>query len=64
MAGGDGEKAANRDNPWLQMYAIRQIKGFSHSVDKSELGEYVDDHFDPTGPSALSIPFSRLRIHI
>jgi hypothetical protein len=40
----------NRDVLWLKMYAIRQIKRFSHSADNDAIGQYVDEHFDPTGP--------------
>jgi hypothetical protein len=49
-------EAVNRDIPWLKIYARRSIKRFSHSVDKDAIGQYVDEHFDPTDPSAPDIP--------
>jgi hypothetical protein len=51
-----GGEAANRDSPWLKMYAVRQMKRFSRSAGKAALGEYVDDVFDPKGRWALDIP--------
>jgi hypothetical protein len=52
------DKAVNRDVPWLKMYAIRQIKRFSHSADKDAIDQHVGEHFDPTGPSGLNIPLA------
>jgi hypothetical protein len=44
--------------PHLKQYAVRQICRFSHSRDKEAIAGYVDDTFDPTGPSALDIPLA------
>jgi hypothetical protein len=51
-------EAVNRDVPWLKMYAIWQIKRFSHSGDKDAIGQYVGEHFDPTSSSAQDIPLA------
>jgi hypothetical protein len=54
-------EAANRDAPWLKMYAIPQIKRFPHFADKDAIGQYVGEHFNRTGLSPLEIP---LAVHI
>jgi hypothetical protein len=54
-------ETVNRDVPWLKMCAIRQIKPFSHSVDKDAISQSVGEHFDPTESSALDSP---LTVHL
>jgi hypothetical protein len=60
----DSETAHQRNRqpaieaPHLKQYSMRQICRFSHSRDKKAIAGYVDDTFDPTGPSALDIPLA------
>jgi hypothetical protein len=51
-------EAVNRDVRWLKIYATRQMKRLSHYADKDAIGQYVGRYFNPTGPSALDIPFA------
>jgi hypothetical protein len=45
--------------PWLHSlkhYAISQMGNFSHARDGKAIREYVESHFDVSGPSTLEIP--------
>jgi hypothetical protein len=54
-------EVVNRDVPWLTMKAIQQTEHFSYSANKDEIGQYVGEHFDPTGPAAPDIS---LAVHL
>jgi hypothetical protein len=41
---------------WPRQDAISQIRNFSHARGANAIREYVESHFDVSGPSALDIP--------
>jgi hypothetical protein len=43
---------------WLRIYALRQIKRFSHAKDRDAILQYIGERPDVIGPSALEIPLA------